>query len=182
MLGIADEVIDELTQEVRARGAVPSPWPGERLRLLACPAADDAERLAVEAFAAVLPEQRWEVKVTSADTLASELLHAAGEFNPAMVVVSSLPPHGLAHVRYLCKRLRTRCRTRTSWSAGGGGGDAEGEAATLAAAGASAVTTTLLDARARLSGYRPVLADRGSESVVPGAKLNGAAAFGMAPA
>ncbi|MEO2087934.1 MAG: hypothetical protein ABGY75_00340, partial [Gemmataceae bacterium] len=129
-----------------------------------------------------LPEQRWEVKVTSADTLASELLHAESEFDPAVVVVSSLPPHGLAHVRYLCKRLRTRLPNAYILVGRWGATVAEDEAATLSAAGASAVTNTLLDARARLSGYRPVLADRGSESVVPGATANGAAAFGMAPA
>ena len=182
VLGIADEVIDELAQEVRSRGATPTARAGEQLRLLACPAADDAERLAVEAFAAVLPGQRWEVKVTSADTLASELLHTASEFDPAVVVVSSLPPHGLAHVRYLCKRLRTRLPNAYILVGRWGATAAEDEAVTLSAAGASAVTNTLLDARARLSGYRPVLADRGSESVVPGAAASGAAAFGTAPA
>ncbi len=185
VLGIAEEVIDELVLEVRSRTdktAIPA---NERLRLLACPAADDAERLALEAFTAVLTEQQWEVKVSPAGTLASELLDTVGQFDPDVVVVSSLPPHSLAHVRYLCKRLRTRLPN--AYILVGRWGTttaevAEADAASLSAAGASAVTNTLLDARAKLSGYRPVLADRASESVIPGTTVNGEAAFGMAPA
>ena len=56
---------------------------------------------------ALLDPARWDVQMLGAESLTSDVL-AAAENGPAVVCVGSLPPGGLAHSRYLCKRLRAR--------------------------------------------------------------------------
>ena len=48
------------------------------------------------------------MKVAGDETLASELVELVAEFQPAVVVIASLPPGGLSHARYLVTRLRQR--------------------------------------------------------------------------
>jgi predicted PurR-regulated permease PerM/methylmalonyl-CoA mutase cobalamin-binding subunit len=181
VFSLAGEVIDELVQEVRSRDEQTVAATDEPLRLLACPAADEAERLSLEALTAIIPAGRWEVRVTPVDTLTSESVAAAVEFAPHVVCVASLPPHGLAHVRYLCKRLRSRLPNAYLLVGRWGEADIDVVSPVLTEAGASAVTNTLLDARNRLGGYSPVFADRGSVSVVPGTPT-AAVAVGTTPA
>src|SRR5262249_4584280 len=44
----------------------------------------------------------------SVDSLSSEVVSAIEKDPPALVIIASLPPGGLAQARYLCKRLRAR--------------------------------------------------------------------------
>jgi len=37
--------------------------------------------------------------------LSSEIVARAAEFQPAVIVIGSLPPEGLAHTRLICKRI-----------------------------------------------------------------------------
>lgn len=182
VLGVAREVIDELALDVRGRTERTTPVVAEPLRLLACPASDGAEQLSLEALAAIIPPGRWEVRVTSVDTLTSELIDAAVAFAPQAVCIGSLPPNGLAHVRYLCKRLRAKLPHAYILVGRWGAPDTAELTPPLAGAGASAVTDTLLDARNRLTGYTPVFADRSSASVVPGTASADPAAIGTTPA
>ena len=46
--------------------------------------------------------------MTAVETLTGELLAKVAERKPAAVCVGSLPPGGLSHARYLCKRLKRR--------------------------------------------------------------------------
>jgi hypothetical protein len=80
----------------------------ERLRILICPARDDAENLAAHLLALTLDPHRWDVKVAGDETLASELLAMLEEFRPAVVVIATLPPGGVSHARYLVKRIRNQ--------------------------------------------------------------------------
>jgi hypothetical protein len=48
------------------------------------------------------------VEVLSIEMLSAEMVTLAGEKEPAVVCVGAMPPGGLAHTRYLCKRLRAR--------------------------------------------------------------------------
>ena len=80
----------------------------DQVRILLCPARDESEHVASEILALTLDPARWEVKVSGDETLASELIDQVAEFRPAVVVIASLPPGGLSHVRYLVTRLRQR--------------------------------------------------------------------------
>jgi hypothetical protein len=54
-----------------------------------------------------LLDPRWQVEIAGVETLAAELLTMVEAKMPAIVCIGSLPPGGLAHTRYLCKRLST---------------------------------------------------------------------------
>jgi predicted PurR-regulated permease PerM/methylmalonyl-CoA mutase cobalamin-binding subunit len=155
---IAGEVVEEAVLEVRRRTAEDDGGPaGERrVRVLACPAADEADRLSVEAFAGLLPAAHWEVKVTGVATLTSELLDQAGQFDPDVICIAALPPNGMAHVRYLCKRLRARFPEVRIVVGRWGGAESAAETAQFVEAGASAVAVSLSAARASLAGWLPV--------------------------
>src|SRR5208337_2322282 len=79
-----------------------------KARVLACPARDEADRLALAMLRQLLDPASWEVEVTAVETLTAELVERVGEQEPALVCIGALPPGGLAHTRYLCKRIRRR--------------------------------------------------------------------------
>jgi predicted PurR-regulated permease PerM len=79
-----------------------------RTRVLGYPVKDKADELALEMFRQVVPSARFEVELTSAEMLSAEVVAMVETARPAVVVLSALPPGGLAQVRYLCKRLRAR--------------------------------------------------------------------------
>lgn len=95
----------EVAEEVNERR---EPWMGasQRVRVLLCPARDEAEHVAADLLALSLDPNRWEVKVAGDETLASELIEQVAEFQPAVVVLITLPPGGVSHTRYLSARLQ----------------------------------------------------------------------------
>jgi predicted PurR-regulated permease PerM len=113
-VGILDEAslrfavtaASEIAEEVAGVAQPPAGDLSERGRLLICPARDEAERVAAELLTLTLDLARWEVKVTGAEMLASELVEVVREFRPNVVVIASLPPNGISHARYLVVRLR----------------------------------------------------------------------------
>ena len=50
-----------------------------------------------------------EVEVVSTALLASEAVARARENLPAVICIATVPPGGLAHARYLVKRVRAAC-------------------------------------------------------------------------
>ncbi len=80
----------------------------EQVRVLLSAARDETDELAARMLGRVLDDRKWEVEVAASETLTSELLERIEAFRPAVLVVSSLPPGGLTHTRYLCKRVRNR--------------------------------------------------------------------------
>jgi hypothetical protein len=156
------ETVREVAEEMAEREAVPAdggadrPADGPRVHLLGCPARDAADELALHLFRDLLDPVKWAVEVPSPDTLSSELLGTVEEIRPAALVIASLPPGGLAHTRYLCKRLRQRFPDlKILVGLWGWVGDANGPRQTLTAAGADAVDTTLAAARAQLTEWLP---------------------------
>ena len=109
------EIVEDLGERQAAaaeKAAVP-PEQGDapairKVRFLGCPGHDEADRLALEMLRQLLDPARWDVEVLSMDMLSAELVALAGEKEPAVVCIGALPPGGLAHTRYLCKRLRAR--------------------------------------------------------------------------
>src|SRR5206468_1131788 len=80
----------------------------KKVRLLACPARGAADEVALEMLRRLLDPARWQVEVGGGESLAGEFVSMAEEEHPAVICVGALPPGGVAHTRYLCKRLRAR--------------------------------------------------------------------------
>src|SRR5947209_302675 len=79
-----------------------------KVRILGCPGQGQADRLALEMLGQLLDPARWEIEIVSTEILSAEIVALAGEKAPAVVCIGALPPGGLAHTRFLCKRLRAR--------------------------------------------------------------------------
>jgi methylmalonyl-CoA mutase cobalamin-binding subunit len=129
----------------------------ERVRVLLCPARDEAEQVATDLLAMTLDANRWEVKVSGDDTLASELIEQVAEFQPAVVVIASMPPGGLSHVRYLLTRLRQRFPDVKLLVGRWGGEEGVPEAREDAIKYTDGVDRTLADTRKRLSELHSLL-------------------------
>lgn len=78
------------------------------IRIFGCPAHDAEDRAALEMLGRILDPARWDLELIEPTTLTSELLGLVEERRPAAVCIAATPPGGLAHTRYLCKRLRSR--------------------------------------------------------------------------
>ncbi len=128
------------------------------VRVLACPAHDGADEAALEMLRNLLDPARWSLELVAPDTLTAELLELIEEKKPALVCIAATPPGGLAHTRYLCKRLRAKhpelrilvCRWGPRASATSSPGQLE-------EAGADSISTSLLETRQQLASLLPVL-------------------------
>jgi predicted PurR-regulated permease PerM len=103
-------IVDDLGAPPPAAGAdVAALKPAApRPRVLCCPARDELDQLSLVMLQQLLDPARWEVEVVATTFLAGELVTRLEERPPAVLVIGSLPPGGLAHTRYLCKRIRGR--------------------------------------------------------------------------
>ena len=122
------------------------------------PARDQADGLALEMLAHTLDPKRWEVEILSNDMLVSQLVSLAEEKKPAIVCIASLPPGGMAHTRYLCKRLRSQLPDlKIVIGRWGQNGSVEETQRLLHEIGADLVAMTLLETRDQLTAWLPVL-------------------------
>jgi predicted PurR-regulated permease PerM len=141
------DLVEELDHPRRAEPAPDSSVEAARIRILTCPARDEADELGLLMFRELLDPARCEVVAVSAATLSSELLALVARERPALACIGALPPEGLAHARYLCKRLRAGFPDVKivvgRWGQGLGGAERE----ELLAAGADGVGGTLLETR-----------------------------------
>ena len=137
---------------------------GPAIAIFGCPAHDAADRAALEMLQNLLDPARWNLEVIAPETLTAELLEKVAEKQPALVCLAATPPGGLAHTRYLCKRLRARfpdlkilvCRWDYEASTQSNPGQ-------LLEAGADSIATTLLETRQQLASLLPVLAQTQKE-------------------
>jgi predicted PurR-regulated permease PerM len=100
------DITDDLKQPKPSEEAVAQPAIAEPVRLLGVPAGSVGDRLALQLLAERLPAERWEIKLLNNGVLASEVLAALRDQQPAVVVVATLASESLTQTRYLCKRLR----------------------------------------------------------------------------
>lgn len=94
-----------------ASPAVPVQSPGDedgRTTVLALSARDDTDELAVAMLSRLLRSERFDYQAVSSASLVSDVMVRIGESPPDVLFIASIPPGGLSHTRYLCKRLRTR--------------------------------------------------------------------------
>jgi predicted PurR-regulated permease PerM len=141
-------------------------WPADgsadtndrRARLIGCPAEDAVDEAALQLLAGALDDRHWQVEITPANQLSAELLTRIEQAEPAVLCIVALPPGGLAHTRYLCKRLRQRFPELKivvgRW--GLAEESVESNRRALTDAGADKVTTSLAETRRWLLEWRPV--------------------------
>ncbi len=103
VVGCTRDIVEELGLRAPAAAV---PGAGERIVVLGCPARDEIDELALVMFAHLLEGVGAEVRRASATSLSSEVVELARETRPALVCVAAVAPGGLAHARYLVKRLR----------------------------------------------------------------------------
>lgn len=145
-------VLDELVPQLEAQRDTDVPdVHAPPVLVFGCPARDELDELALHMFRQLVESARCRFEVLSAHTLSAEMLARVQEENPTLVCIAALPPEGMAHTRYLCKRLRTQFpELQVLVGCWGLTNDVEATQQRLAEAGASFVATRLLDSRAQL--------------------------------
>ena len=132
----------EIVEALRTQEAPPT----TRAYVVGCAAGDEADEVALRMLDDLLTPWGVDVQPLSADTLTAEVVSRVEQERPACICVAALPPGGLAHTRYLVKRLTARlpdaCIVVGRW----GSAEAE-EEGPLLAAGASRVGRTLAATR-----------------------------------
>jgi predicted PurR-regulated permease PerM len=117
-----------------------------KVRIIGCPARDEADELALLMFRQLLDSTRYEIELMSDETLTSEVVSLVGEKSPALICIATLPPGGLAQTRYLCKRLRARF-PNLKIAVGRWGTSSGDNNKILLSAGADKVGTTMIETR-----------------------------------
>jgi predicted PurR-regulated permease PerM len=136
-----------------------TPADGEaKVRIAVIPAKDATDQAAADVFARLFDPAGWEIEVAPANALTSEVIEFLDRMKPAAAVIAALPPGGLTHTRYLCKRLRLRFPELKivvgRWAAH----EDAAVWANLGNAGANEITRTLESTKTFLLGWRAVLA------------------------
>jgi predicted PurR-regulated permease PerM len=148
------DIIDEVSSlQTEALAAQPTEGgrPAAKATLIACPARDEADELALQMLAHLLRPQGYEVDVISSKALAAEVMERIGNACPQVVCVGSLPPGGLAQTRYLCKRIRQQCgKVKIVVGRWGDRDNTERMQKRLQGAGADYLGTTLTESRSQL--------------------------------
>ena len=163
-LGERREAATQVEEATHAedRDNAPAPIP---LHILTCPARDQADRLTLEMLRQLLDPAKWVVEIAAVETMAADLVAQVAEQTPALVCVGALPPGGLAHTRYLCKKLRARFpQVKIVVGRWGLMGNIEANREQLQDAGADLIATTLLETRSQLNSLLPILAQQQGKS------------------
>jgi len=157
VLVAAEKKSDALASEAVATGSPPVRI--ERARFLACAARDRSDQLALGMLRHLLPATHWDMEIMPLETLSSELIERVEETKPSLICIASLPPGGLSHTRYLCKRLKARIPgVKIIVGRWGLKENVEHNLELLKEAGPDWVSTSLLETREQLHAWRPVIA------------------------
>ena len=160
MVNAAREVADELVVSQPVEPTVTD----RRVRILLCPARDEADHVAVELLASTLDHGRWEVQVAATDMLASELLTRIETYRPSALIVGSLPPGEMSHTRYLVTRVRSKFPDlKLIVGRWGRGGDFLAETTAAERTGADWMDSTMVETHKRLADWFAVFSAQDSE-------------------
>lgn len=145
------EVLDEVALAAPETEAAAESKP---VTVIACPAADEADELALRMFAQMLDPARVRLLVLSQKQLAGEVVALVEKERATIAVVAGVPPRCLARARYLCKRLRS-ANPDLKIIAGYWGGKEKADSVVkrLTDAGANEVGLTLVESRDKLLPY-----------------------------
>ena len=97
------QLVDAHRRQIRPDAMVGA----ELTPVLAIASRDSLDEVAVSMLGKLVDPGRIDWQAASSLALASDVVAAVREADVGVVVLMSLPPGGLAHARYLCKRLRT---------------------------------------------------------------------------
>jgi predicted PurR-regulated permease PerM len=125
------------------------------VKLLLVPARDSGDRLGVAALLQTLHPAKYTITEATGSMMSAEIVAQAEEQQVDGLVISSLPPGGLSHTKYLCKRLRAKLPGLKifvgHWSA------SAGESQGWSNVDADVVAHTLADMLNQLDAWKPVL-------------------------
>ncbi len=153
----AQRKVDELTLTM-AKIDVSVPIPIRRVQMLVCPGADASDSAALTMLRQSLDSMHWEIEQTAVETLTSELVARIAQDPPAILCIAALPPRGLSHARYLCKRLRENSsELQIVVGRWGQKRNCKLEREQLEQAGATFVTTSLAETIQLLNSRLPLL-------------------------
>jgi predicted PurR-regulated permease PerM len=139
--GLPAPTIDAATAEAAGRTDAAPP---AVVRILGCPARDEADELTLVMFRRRLDPAHYALEVVSAEALTAEVLTLVEQHGAELVCIAALPPEAMTPTRYLCKRLRTRFPTcKIAVGCWGLTADVEANRAALRAAGADEVGMSL---------------------------------------
>jgi predicted PurR-regulated permease PerM len=129
-----------------------------RVPVMCCPARLASDRLALEMLEQLLDPSKYSFEITGDGLLTAELAEYVEKANPGIVCIAALPPGGLAHTRYLCKRVRERCpHMKIMIGRWGLVNNIDQNVNQLKEAGADQIATTLLETREQINAWRPIL-------------------------
>lgn len=170
LLKVVDDVLTDLSTQTMVIVSTTSPDGSprcdasqqagiEKAKFLACAARDRSDHMALGMLRQLLPTDRWDMEIMPLESLSSELIERAEETKPSLICIASLPPGGLSHTRYLCKRLKARHPdVKIIVGRWGMTENVEHNRDLLKEAGADWVSATLIETREQLCGWRPVIA------------------------
>ena len=119
---------------------------------------DAADMVALQMLEKLLDPDRWRIRMVAPETLTAELLELIAHEDPAFVCIASLAPGGLAHTRYLCKRLSRHFPDLRLIVGRWGEDTVEGRhRQDLEDAGASTTASSLIETRQKLEALLPLL-------------------------
>jgi predicted PurR-regulated permease PerM len=131
----------------------------ESALVVAYPARDQADELAAGMLQSLLDARECRFEPVTSDMLAGELVDHLEAENPAALCITVVPPLGLAHARYVCKRVRAALPDlKIIVCCPGLTVNVERVSARLQAAGADTVATTLGEARDQILPHVRLLA------------------------
>jgi predicted PurR-regulated permease PerM len=123
-----------------------------RIRILGCPARDEADALALEMLRQLLDPARYRIEVSGTGTLTDEVIAWVDLHRPALVCIVTVAPGGLSQARQLCRRLRSQCpELKIVVGRWGLHDEKDTDRQHLVAAGADHVETTVLDTHRALA-------------------------------
>jgi predicted PurR-regulated permease PerM len=162
------EIVDDLS-EIRSSTAradldaarsesSPEAVPRPPIMIFGCPARDSADSIALQMLEILLDPSRWQMRMIAPATLTAELLELIARDEPPAVCIASLAPGGVAHTRYLCKRLSRRFPALRIVVGQWGAESAAGKhRQALEEAGASSTAFTLVETRQKLDALIPLI-------------------------
>jgi hypothetical protein len=151
------EILDVLARDAPAPserdtgdGSLSDPV-GTPVRILGCPARDEADAVALEMVRHVLDPARYRVEVSGTGMLTAEVVARVDLDRPALLCIGAVAPGGLSQARHLCKRLRAQYPELTIVVGRWGLHDQKDtDRQHLLTAGADYVETTVLDTQRTL--------------------------------
>ena len=140
------------TQPTSSTNATASNASADKIRILAWPAHDEGDAIALLMLQQLLDPTRYEMEVSAAGKPVSEILHEVEQKNPALFCVGFVTPGGLSASRHLSKLVRARLPELTI-VVGHWGSDEKihNDREALLAAGAIHVAATLIETRDRIA-------------------------------